>query len=212
MIVEKQEGETWGKNIVGNLSDDLRTEFPGANGFSAANLWRMRNFYEIYGKDEKLAPLVREIGWSHNIAILEKCQTGQEREFYLRSCRKHGWSRNVLIHQIESRTFARTMNSQTNFTASLEPSVSVHAQLAVKDEYTFAFLDLEDAHSERELERALTGRVEAFLREMGDMFTFVGSQYKLQVGEREFFIDLLLYHRRLRALVALELKISFPKR
>lgn len=102
----------------------------------------------------------------------------------------------------------RMLGSQTNFTDTLDPSVSVHAQLAVKDEYTFAFLDLEDAHSERELERALTGRVEAFLREMGDMFTFVGSQYKLQVGKREFFLDLLLYHRRLHALVALELKIG----
>jgi predicted nuclease of restriction endonuclease-like (RecB) superfamily len=208
MIVERQQGETWGKSIVGNLADDLRKEFPGANGFSAANLWRMKSFYETYGRDEKLAQLVREIGWSHNIAILEKCKSEQEREFYIRSCRKHGWSRSVLIHQIENQTFQRTMSSQTNFANALDPEVSIHAQLAVKDEYTFAFLELEDEHSERELERALTGRVETFLREMGDMFTFVGSQYKLQVGEREFFIDLLLYHRRLHALVALELKIG----
>jgi predicted nuclease of restriction endonuclease-like (RecB) superfamily len=182
MIVEKQQGETWGKSIVGNLADDLRKEFPGANGFSAANLWRMKSFYEAYGRDEKLAQLVREIGWSHNIAILEKCKSEQEREFYIRSCRKHGWSRSVLIHQIENQTFQRTISSQTNFANALDPEVSIHAQLAVKDEYTFAFLELEDEHSERELERALTGRVETFLREMGDMFTFVGSQYKLQVG------------------------------
>jgi predicted nuclease of restriction endonuclease-like (RecB) superfamily len=142
----------------------------------------MKNFHEVYGKDEKLARLVREIGWSHNIAILEKCQTEQEREFYIRSCRKHGWSRSVLIHQIENRTFERTMSSQTNFAVALDPSVSVHAQLAVKDEYTFAFLELEDKHSEREQERALTGRVETFLREMADMFTFVGSQYRIQGG------------------------------
>ena len=208
MIVERQRGETWGKSIVGNLADDLRKEFPGANGFSAANLWRMRGFYEAYGKDEKLAQLVREIGWSHNIAILEKCKDEQEREFYIRSCRKHGWSRSVLIHQIENQAFQRTMSSQTNFARALDTESSVHAQLAVKDEYTFAFLELEDEHSERELERALTGRVEAFLREMGGMFTFVGSQFKLEVGEREFFVDLLLYHRRLRALVALELKVG----
>jgi predicted nuclease of restriction endonuclease-like (RecB) superfamily len=208
MIVERQQGDTWGKGIVDNLADDLRKEFPGANGFSAANLWRMKNFYEAYGGDEKLAQLVREIGWSHNISILEKCKSEQEREFYIRSCRKHGWSRSVLVHQIENQAFQRTMSSQTNFGAALDPAVSLHAQLAVKDEYTFAFLDLEDAHSERELERALTGRVEAFLQEMGNMFTFVGSQYKIQVGEREFFIDLLLYHRRLKALVALELKIG----
>jgi predicted nuclease of restriction endonuclease-like (RecB) superfamily len=208
MIVERQQGDSWGKGIVDNLADDLRKEFPGANGFSAANLWRMKNFYEAYGGDEKLAQLVREIGWSHNISILEKCKSEQEREFYIRSCRKHGWSRSVLVHQIENQAFHRTMSTQTNFGVALDPAVSVHAQLAVKDEYTFAFLDLEDAHSERELERALTGRVEAFLQEMGNMFTFVGSQYKIRVGEREFFIDLLLYHRRLKALVALELKIG----
>jgi predicted nuclease of restriction endonuclease-like (RecB) superfamily len=95
MIVEKQQGETWGNSIVGNLAEDLSREFPGANGFSAANLWRMRNFYEAYGKDEKLAQLVREIGWSHNISILQKCKDAQEREFYIRSCKKHGWSRSV---------------------------------------------------------------------------------------------------------------------
>ena len=208
MIVERQQGETWGKSIVGNLADDLRDEFPGVNGFSAANLWRMKNFYEAYCHDEKLAQLVREIGWSHNISILEKCKSEQEREFYIRSCRIHGWSRSVLVHQIENQTFRRTMSSQTNFATALDSGTSVQAQLAVKDEYTFAFLELADEHSERELERALTGRVEIFLREMGDMFTFVGSQYKLQVGDREFFIDLLLYHRRLHALVALELKIG----
>jgi predicted nuclease of restriction endonuclease-like (RecB) superfamily len=208
MIVEKQQGETWGKSIVGSLAEDLGREFPGANGLSAANLWRMRNFYEAYGQDQKLAQLVREIGWSHNITILEKCKDVQEREFYIRSCKKHGWSRAVLVHQIENQTFQRTVGNQTNFAATLETPVAVHAQLAVKDEYTFAFLGLEDKHTERELERAITDRVEAFLREMGDMFTFVGSQYKLQIGEREFFLDLLLYHRRLRALVALELKVG----
>jgi predicted nuclease of restriction endonuclease-like (RecB) superfamily len=208
MIVEKQQGDTWGKSVVGNLARDLREEFPGANGFSAANLWRMKTFYEAYQGSEKLAQIVREIGWSHNITILEKCKVEEEREFYIRSCRKYGWTRDVLVHQIENHVFHRTLNSQTNFESALPESVRIQAKLAVKDEYTFAFLDLENEHSEKELERALTGRVESFLREMGDMFTFVGSQYRVQVGEREFFIDLLLYHRRLRALVALELKIG----
>jgi len=208
MIVERQQGDTWGKGVVGNLAEDLRKEFPGVNGFSAANLWRMKNFYEAYGGDAKLAQLVRGIGWSHNISILEKCKDAQEREFYIRSCRKFGWTRSVLTHQIESQIFEKTMSSQTNFVAALEALPSVHAQLAVKDEYTFAFLDLEQAHSERELERAITERVGTFLQEMGNMFTFVGSQYRVQVGERDFFIDLLLYHRQLRALVALELKVG----
>ena len=131
MIVEKQQGDTWGKSVVGNLAEDLRKEFPGTNGFSAANLWRMKNFYEVYGADAKLAQLVREIGWSHNISILEKCKSEQEREFYIRSCRKHGWSRSVLVHQIENQAFQRAMSSQTNFGAALDPAVSVHAQLAI---------------------------------------------------------------------------------
>jgi predicted nuclease of restriction endonuclease-like (RecB) superfamily len=202
MIVEKQQGNTWGKSVVGNLAEDLRKEFPGTKGFSAANLWRMRSFYEVHGADAKLAQLVREIGWSHNITILEKRKSEQEREFHIRSCRKFGKSRNVLVHKIENQAFQRTMTSQTNFAAALEPVASVHAQLAVKDEYTFAFLDLEDAHSERELERALTERIDAFLQEIGNMVTFVGSQYKTQVGAHDFFIDPLLYHRQLRAMVA----------
>ena len=119
MIVERQQGDAWGKGIVDNLADDLRKEFPGANGFSVANLWRMKSFYEAYGRDEKLAQLVREIGWSHNISILEKCKSELEREFYIRSCRKHGWSRSVLVHQIENQAFQRTMSSQTNFGAAL---------------------------------------------------------------------------------------------
>ncbi|HEY4046494.1 MAG TPA: DUF1016 N-terminal domain-containing protein [Acidobacteriaceae bacterium] len=93
----------------GNLATDLRTEFPGVNGFSAANLWRMNNFYEVYGANEKLAQLVREIGWSHNITILERCRDDQEREFYIRSCRKYGWTRNVLVHKIENHSFQQTL-------------------------------------------------------------------------------------------------------
>jgi predicted nuclease of restriction endonuclease-like (RecB) superfamily len=163
------------------LAEDLRKEFPAANGFSAANLRRMKNFYEVYGADAKLAPLVREIGRSHNLTIFERCKSEQEREFYIRSCRNFGWSRNVLVHQIGNQAFQRTITSQTNFGAALDPAASVRAQLAVKVEYRFAFLDLEDAHSGRERERVLTERIGAFLQELGNMFAFVGRQYKIQV-------------------------------
>jgi len=202
LIVSRQEGESWGQSVVANLARDLQAEFPGASGFSAANLWRMKLFYETYGADPKLAPLAREIAWSHNVVILEKCKDPAEREFYLRATRRHGWTRNVLLHQIENRTY------QTNFPAVLPPEIGAQAQLAVKDEYTFGFLELASEHSERELERALTARVEEFLYEMGGLFAFVGSQYRLSVGGRDYFIDLLLYHRRLRSLVALELKVG----
>lgn len=208
LIVERQQGETWGKSIVKNLARDLQAEFPGISGFSTANLWRAKSFYEIYVNNEKLAPLVREIGWSHNIVIMEKCKDHLEREFYIRMTRKFGWSRDVLIHQIENQSYEKTLLNQTNFTSVVAEEYRDQAKLAVKDEYTFDFLDLSEEHSERQLEQAILARVDSFLREMGGMFAFVGSQYRLEVGEQEFFIDLLLYHRRMKCLVAVDLKVG----
>ncbi len=207
-IAIRQQGDSWGKSVVTNLSQDLQAEFPGVSGFSAANLWRMKLFYETYVNQEKLAPLVREIGWSHNLAIMEKCKDDLEREFYLRMTRKFGWTKNVLIHQIENQTYEKTLLNQTNFEQTLPEEIRIQAKLAVKDEYTFDFLELADEHSERQLEQAILARVEPFLQEMGGMFTFVGSQYRLEVGDKEYFIDLLLYHRSLKCLVAIELKIG----
>lgn len=208
MIVERQAGDTWGKSIVQQLSGDLQKEFPGIGGFSTSNLWRMKSFFEAYADSEKLAQLVREIGWGHNLVILQRCSDLLEREFYIRMTRKFGWSRSVLVHQIENRSYEKTLLGQTNFDKALTPELRAQAKLAVRDEYTFDFLELGEEHSERELERALIGRVEGFLRTMGGLFAFVGSQFRLEVEEREYFIDLLLFHRRLRCLVAVELKIG----
>ncbi|MBN3880992.1 PDDEXK nuclease domain-containing protein [Nostoc sp. JL23] len=206
IIVTQQQGATWGKSVVEQLAKDLQAEFPGISGFSAANLWRMRLFYESYVNNEKLAPLVREIGWSHNLVIVEKCKDDLEREFYIRMTRKFGWTKNVLIHQIENQTYEKTLLNQTNFDKTVSAEIRNQLKLAVKDEYTFDFLELADEHSERQLEQAILVRVEPFLQEMGGRFTFVGSQYRLEVGDKEFFIDLLLYHRQLKCLVAIELK------
>jgi len=207
-IMERQKGETWGKSVVKRLADDLQTEFPGIMGFSASNLWRMRIFYETYTQNEKLAPLVREISWSKNIVIMEGCKDKLEREFYLRMARKFGWTKDVLIHQIENQTYEKTLLGQTNFDQTLPEDIRNQAKLAIKDEYTFDFLELADEHSERQLEMAILTKVELFLREMGGLFAFVGSQYRLEISGKEFFIDLLLYHRRLKCLVAIELKIG----
>ncbi|MDQ3815228.1 MAG: PDDEXK nuclease domain-containing protein [Armatimonadota bacterium] len=211
LIVERQQGESWGMAIVERLAADIQAEFPGLSGFSARNIWYMRNFYLQYRDNQKLQPLVAEISWSHNLAILEKCSDDLEREFYIRMARKFGWSKNTLIHQIESHAYERTITSQTNFEAALAeltPTQQVQAKLAVKDEYLFDFLEMGDDYAERELEAAILARIEPFLREMGGVFSFVGSQFRLEVGDEEFFIDVLLYHRRLRCLVALELKIG----
>ncbi|NDJ21986.1 DUF1016 family protein [Nostoc sp. B(2019)] len=206
IIVTQQQGASWGKSVVEQLAKDLQAEFPGISGFSAANLWRMRLFYESYVNNEKLAPMVREIGWSHNLVIVEKCKDDLEREFYIRMTRKFGWTKNVLIHQIENQTYEKTLLNQTNFDKTVPAEIRNQLKLAVKDEYTFDFLELADEHNERQLEQAILARVEPFLQEMGGRFTFVGSQYRLEVGDKEFFIDLLLYHRQLKCLVAIELK------
>ncbi len=208
LIVARQQEGSWGKSIVEQLAQDLRAEFPGISGFSARNIWRMRDFYLSYRDRETLTPLVAEIGWTHNLVIMEKCKDDLEREFYIRMTRKYGWTKTVLIHQIENQTYEKTLLSQTNFEQTLSEELQQQAKLAVKDEYTFQFLELGDAHSERQLEAALLGKVELFLQEMGGMFTFVGSQYRLEVGGKEYFIDLLLYHRSLQCLVAIDLKIG----
>src|SRR5436309_785713 len=172
------------------------------------NLYKMRQFYETYRGHKILSPLVREISWTKNLAILERCSEGEEREFYLRRTQQFGWTKNVLIHQIENRTYEKTRLNQTSFDTALPAQIRDQAKLAVKDEYTFDFLELADEHSERQLEQAILAKVEPFLLEMGGMFSFIGSQYRLEVGGKEYFIDLLLFHRRLRSLVAVELKIG----
>ena len=208
MIAERQEQAGWGKSVVERLSADLRQEFPGISGFSVQNLWYMRQLFLEYNGHERLQPLVGEIAWAHNIAIMSKCKDPQEREFYIRMTRKFGWSKNVLIHQIGNQSYEKSLLGQTNFDQALTPELRAQAKLAVKDEYTFDFLELGEEHSERDLERALIARIEKFLRAMGGMFAFMGSQYRLEVDGDEFFIDLLLFHRRLRCLVAIELKIG----
>lgn len=208
MIVERQEGETWGKSVVEKLSKDLREDFPEHRGFSAQNFWYMRQFYLEYKDNEKLQPMVGEIGWTHNTIIFSKCKDNLEREFYIRMTRKFGWTKRVLIHRIENKDYEKTLLNQTNFDQTVSEEIRNQAKLAVKDEYLFDFLELGDEYSERQLETALIGKVEHFLREMGRMFAFVGSQFRLEVSDKEYFIDLLLYHRALRCLVAIELKIG----
>ncbi|NGX55353.1 MAG: hypothetical protein KR126chlam2_00987 [Chlamydiae bacterium] len=148
------------------------------------------------------------ISWTHHIYILEKCKDPLEREFYIRMSKKFSWSYRILLNQICNKTFEKTLSNQTNFKKNLPQKLHGEAKLAVKDDYVFDFLELGENHSEHELEKGLIHKVEMFLREMGGMFAFVGSQYRLEVGGEEFFIDLLLYHRRLKSLVAIELKIG----
>ncbi len=190
------------------IGRDLQAEFPGMKGYSVQNLWYMRQFYLTYERKSKLQPLVGEISWSHNLIIMGQCKDDLQREFYIRMTRRMGWSKNVLIHQIENRTYEKTLMNQTNFSKVLPEKIRNQAKLAVKDEYNFDFLELGEEHREMEVERALIAKINRFLVEMGGVFAFLGNQFRLKVGGQEFFIDLLLHHRRLKCLVAVEVKVG----
>ena len=169
-IVERQEQFKWGKSVVEQLSSDLQRAYPDSRGYSTSNLWRMRNFYREYKMKEKLAPMVREIGWSHNIAIVEKCKDDLEREYYIIMTKKFGWTKNILIHQIESNNYERSLLNQTNFDTTLDQKYQSHAALAVKDSYLFDFLEISTDFSEREMELSLIMNIRKFLLEMGGDF------------------------------------------
>lgn len=207
-IAIRQEKDGWGKSVVENLACDLQKEFPGIKGFSAQNLWRMKQFYDTYAGHPILSPMVREIGWTHNVIILMNCKTDSEREFYIRMTKRFGWTKNVLIHQIENQSYEKTLRNQTNFHKAVPANLCDQAKLALKDEYTFDFLELGEDHQENELERALMNNIRRFLLEMGGHFCFVANQHRIEIDGREFFVDLLLYHRRLKCLIAVELKIG----
>jgi predicted nuclease of restriction endonuclease-like (RecB) superfamily len=219
-ITRQQQEKGWGKAIVEILSKELQKEFPGVQGFSARNLWRMRNFYIEYSQTEKLPPsvaenqnsilppLVAEISWSKNCVIMEKCKAPLEREFYIKMTKKYGWTKDVLINNIENQAFARYLSNQTNFDLTVPEQYRLQAKLAVKDEYNYDFLEMGIEHSEAELEAGLIRNIESFLIEMGGHYTFAGRQFHLDAADDDSYIDLLLFHRQLRSLIAIELKIG----
>lgn len=207
-IYNQQIEKGWGKSIVDVLAKELQKEYPGAKGYSASNLWRMRNFYLTYKEETKLALLVREISWTNNVIIMEKCKESLEKEFYIQMTKRYGWTKRILTNFIEDKTYEKYLLNQTNFDETLPEERRSQAKLAVKDEYTFDFATLSPEYSEHELELTLVNNVRAFLTEMGGDFTFIGNQYHLLVGKKDLYIDLLLFHRRLHSLIAIELKIG----
>jgi predicted nuclease of restriction endonuclease-like (RecB) superfamily len=207
-IVQKQEQFGWGKSVVKELSDELQREFIGTKGFSVQNLWNMRLFFLTYQANQKLQTLSREISWSHNVKILQKIKDPFAQQFYMECTIKNRWSVRVLDHQIDNQSYEKFLINQTNFENTLPSEMQPAAAMLVKDEYTFDFLELNDQHTEKELESALIQKIREFLIQMGSDFSFMGNQYKLIVDDEEYFIDLMLYHRRLKALIAIELKIG----
>ena len=196
---------SWGKGVVRELSDWLLRQAPDLKGFSASNLWRMKQFYDVYADQPKLAALLRVLPWTHNLMILGQNKRPEEREFYLRLAVKAKWSSRELARQIKTAAFERTVLSDTKL-AALPRLLPTDATGVFKDSYLLDFLDLPHRHSEADLQASLLRNLRKFLMELGDGFAFVGEKVRVQVGNQDFELDLLFYHRDLQCLVAFELK------
>ena len=205
-ILERQREEGWGTKVIDRLSADLRQTFPDMRGISPRNLVFMRAIGEAYPDKAIVKQLVSQIPWGHNIRILQMVKDSVEREWYIRQTIEHGWSRNILVHQIESGLYHRKGRAITNFEQTLPAPQSDLVQQTLKDPYLFEFLTLDDSIRERDLERALVDHIREFLLELGVGFAFVGHQVRLEVEAQDFCIDLLFYHLKLRCFVVVELK------
>jgi len=207
-IRARQRAEGWGAKVITRLAADLRRAFPDMTGISARNLKYMRAFAEAWPAREIVQQLVAQLPWGHNTLLLQEVKSPIEREWYARQAIENGWSRSVLSHQIDSRLFARQGRALTNFTRTLPAAQSDLAQQLIKDPYSFEFLSLRPDLLERDLQRGLIDHLRALILELGKGFAFVGSQYPIQVGDQDYFIDLLFYHFRLRCFVVIELKVE----
>ena len=204
-ISKKIEQSEWGDSVVTELANFIQTQEPEIKGFSDKNIWRMKQFYETYKDFPKLSPLVREISWTNNLLIFSRCKTIEEMEFYLKIVKQENYSKRELDRQISASFFERTMIGNSKLSPAVRESNNDFSN-AFKDSYVFEFLNLPDPHSESDLQRGLVRQMKNFILELGKDFLFIGEEYKLQVGNSDFYIDLLFYHRGLQCLVAFELK------
>jgi predicted nuclease of restriction endonuclease-like (RecB) superfamily len=205
-ILIRQDKQGWGAKVVDRLAHDLRSAFPDMQGFSVRNLKYMRAFAQCWTDIQFVQQLLHKLPWGHNLVLLDKLSTEQQRRWYAASAIENNWSRNILVMQIETHLLERSGKAVTNFPATLPKPQSDLARESLKDPYRFDFLDLTDDSQEREIEKALVKHVTEFLLELGAGFAFVGRQVLLDVGGDEFFIDLLFYHLKLRCYVVIELK------
>jgi predicted nuclease of restriction endonuclease-like (RecB) superfamily len=204
-ISTKLEKSEWGDSVVAELAKYIQQSEPEIKGFSDKNIWRMKQFYETYKNFPKLSTLLREISWSHNLAIFSRCKTIEEREFYLNLAKQENYSFRELDRQISASLFERTMIGNSKLSTALRET-NQGLTNAFKDSYVFEFLNLPEPHSESDLQRGLVRQMKNFILELGKDFLFISEEYKLQVGNSDFYIDLLFYHRGLQCLVAFELK------
>lgn len=204
-IHKKIEKSEWGDSVVTELAKYIQQNEPEIKGFSDKNLWRMKQFYETYKDFPKLSTVLREISWSHNLAIFSRCKTVEEKEFYLKLAKQENYSFRELDRQISASLFERTMIGNSKLSTALRET-NHDLTNTFKDSYVFEFLNLPEPHSESVLQRGLVRQMKNFILELGKDFLFISEEYKLQVGNSDFYIDLLFYHRGLQCLVAFELK------
>lgn len=207
-ILNRQQQQGYGTKVVDQLAKDLKQEFTGLTGFSARNLKYMRTFAEAYPDPQVVQRCVAQLPWRHNIALLEKLKSTEERLWYAQKTVENGWSRDILVMQIETHLLERQGSAITNFERTMPQIDSDLATQLLKDPYNFNFLSLTQAAQERELEKALIAHIRNFLMELGVGFAFLGSQYLLVVDNKDYFIDMLFYHVKLHCYVVIELKVG----
>lgn len=207
ILTTKIQQAQWGKSVVKDLARFIAEQDTSLKGFSDKNLWRMKQFYESYQSTPDLLPLVKELPWTHNFLIFSRCKTTEERLFYLELTIREKYTSRQLERQIDSASFERSMIGSQKLSAVLREIHPV-AKRVFKDSYVLEFLGLPLLHSERSLQQALVSNMKGFILELGQDFIFIGQEYRLQVGNSDFFIDLLFFHRGLSALVAFELKVE----
>ena len=206
-ISNKLDQAEWGDAVVSQLAEYLAQTQPGLRGFTRSNLFRMRQFYQTYRDDEKVAALPRQLSWTHNLSIIGQCKRPEEREFYLRMAIQEKWSSRELDRQLKNALFERSVLHPAKVT-QVVTHTHPGALDVFRDAYMVEFLDLPAGHAEADLHQGLLQRLKDFLIELGRDFCFVGSEYPLQVGGRDFALDLLFFHRGLNCLVAIELKVG----
>lgn len=206
-ISAKLEQAEWGDAVVQQLADHFAQTQPNLRGFTRRNLFRMRQFYEAYRDDEKVSALLTQLSWTHNLTILSQSKQPEEREFYLRMAIKEKWSSRELERQFKTALFERSVTQPAKVSAVLRQTHPAALDV-FRDAYMVEFLDLPSGHAESDLHQGLLTRLKDFLIELGRDFCFVGSEYPLQVGGRDFALDLLFFHRELNCLVAIELKVG----
>jgi len=207
-ILSRQQQKGWGAKVIERLAQDLKREFPDMSGFSPRNLKYMRAFAEAYPDEQFVQRYAAQIPWRHNQVLLDKLKTPERRLWYAQKSFENGWSRDILVMQIESNLFTRQGGAITNFERTLPGLDSDLAHQLIKDPYNFDFLTITEDAKERELEKALVVRIREFLLELGLGFAFVGSQYRLEVEGDEYFIDLLFYHLKLHCYIVIDLKVT----